>query len=220
MAQIRKTDAELKKDRLRFTKNKLSANLILLAIAANALYFVSIYGSDVGSYYYSLFIGASIVYNLVFMLLAFLSSEGVKSYKLGYAVTAIVLGVLQVARIFYIPMKAYNAPNPVVGAETSTVMAAGQFKYVAVCLCISAVLLACAGLIGIVKTTTLNKYQAELDNMSFLENDVMQLHSLFKPLQNSAQMTSDPDNTGGAPQKEIGELTDSGEQNREDGDDW
>ncbi len=165
MAQNRKTDAELKKDRLRFTKNKLSANLILLAIAANALYFVSIYGSDVGSYYYSLFIGASIVYNLVFMLLAFLSSEGVKNYKLGYAVTAIVLGVLQVARIFYIPMKAYNAPNPVVGAETSTVMAAGQFKYVAVCLCISAVLLACSGLIGIVKTTTLNKYQAELDNM-------------------------------------------------------
>lgn len=62
--------------------------------------------------------------------------------------------------------------------------------------------------------------QAELDNMSFLENDVMQLHSLFAPLQNSAQMPSDPDNTGGAPQKEIGELTDSGEQNREDGDDW
>ena len=165
MAQNRKTDAELKKDRLRFTKNKLSANLILLAIAANALYFVSIYGSDVGSYYYSLFIGASIVYNLVFMLLAFLSSEGVKSYKLGYAVTAIVLGVLQVARIFGIPMKAYNEPNPVVGAQSPSVMAGSQFRYVAVCLCISAVLLACAGVIGIAKTTMLNKYTSELENM-------------------------------------------------------
>lgn len=165
MAQILKSDAELKKDRLRFTKNKLSSNLILLAIAANALYFVSIYSSDVGSYYYSLFIGASIVYNLVFMLTAFLSSEGVKSYKLGYAVVSIILGILQAARIFYIPMKALKAENPIVGAETATVMTEGQFKYVTVCLCVSAVLLACAGFIGIAKTTALNKYQAELDNM-------------------------------------------------------
>ncbi|MBP5740532.1 MAG: hypothetical protein J6W59_02085 [Bacteroidales bacterium] len=85
----------IKKDLLRFTKNKLAANLILAAIAVNALYFVSIYRSDVGSYYYKLFIGGSILYNLVFMLVAFLSSEGVKNYKIGYAYTAIVLGLLQ-----------------------------------------------------------------------------------------------------------------------------
>ncbi|MCR5121631.1 MAG: hypothetical protein K6B74_04350 [Ruminococcus sp.] len=171
MAQILKSDAELKKDRLRFTKNKLSANLILLAIAANALYFVSIYGSDVGSYYYSLFIGASIVYNLVFMLTAFLSSEGVKSYKLGYAVISIILGILQTARIFYIPMKAFKAENPVVGAETPTVMGEGQFRYVTACLGISAVLLACAGFVGIAKTTALNKYQSELDGLKGTERE-------------------------------------------------
>ena len=156
---------DLNKDRLRFSKNKLSSNLILLAIAVNALYFVSIYGSDVGNYYYSLFIGASIVYNLVFMLLAFLSSEGVKSYKPGYAVSAMILGVLQIARIFYIPMKALKAKNPVVGGDSSTVMTGGQFRYVTACLCISAVLLVCAGTIGIAKTNTLKKYQQELDEM-------------------------------------------------------
>lgn len=71
--------------------------------------------------------------------------------------------------------------------------------------------------------------QAELDTMSFLEGKVLRLHELFQPLQNSAQLSSesqaaqtDPSQNeeGGAPQKDVGELTDSGEQSREDGDDW
>lgn len=155
--------ASVKKDRLRFTKNKMSSNLILLAIVANALYFVSIYSSDVGSYYYKLFIGGSIVYNLVFMLTAFLSSEGVKSYKMSYAYTAIVLGVLQVARIFYLPLRAYRAEDPVADSARATVMTSGQFGYVCFCLVASAALLVCAGIVGIIKTTTLNSYMAELE---------------------------------------------------------
>ena len=157
--------AEIKKDRLRFTKNKQSSGLILLSIAANALYFVSIYSSDVGGYYYRFFIVASIVYNLIFMLSAFLASEGVKNYKLSYACTAIVLGALQVARIFFIPMRAHREPNPAAGAESLTVMSDGQFRYVTACLLISAALLACAGVIAIMKTTTLRRHQAELDRM-------------------------------------------------------
>lgn len=157
--------ADIKKDRLRFTKNKQSSGLILLSIAANAFYFVSIYSSDAGGYYYRFFIVASIVYNLIFMLAAFLASEGVKNYKLSYAYTAIVLGVLQAARIFYIPLRAHRAPNPVVGAEDLNVMSNGQFCYVTACLLISAALLICAGVIGIQKTTMLNRYQAELDRM-------------------------------------------------------
>lgn len=153
----------VKKDRLRFTKNKLSSTLILLAIVANALYFVSIYSSDVGSYYYKIFIGASVVYNLIFMLAAFLSSEGVKSYKMGYSYVSIILGLLQVARIFYIPMGARIEPTPVVDSEIPTVMAEGQFWYVTFCLCASAALLILAGAVGIVKTVTLNNYQAELE---------------------------------------------------------
>ncbi|MBR0133080.1 MAG: hypothetical protein IJM14_08400 [Lachnospiraceae bacterium] len=156
-------EANIKKDRLRFTKNKFSANMIILAIVANALYFVNIYRSDVGNYYYRILIGASIVYNLVFMLAAFLSSEGIKNYKLGYGIVSIVLGAIQVGRIFYLPLKAYRAANPVVGAKTATVMTKGQFTYAAVCLCISAGLLVLAGVMGIIKTRTLNSYCAELE---------------------------------------------------------
>jgi len=156
-------DALIKKDRLRFTKNKMSSTLIILAIVANALYFVSIYRSDVGSYYYKIFIGASVVYNLVFMLAAFLASEGVKNYKMSYAYVSIVLGILQIARIFYLPAEAHNTPNPMVGFENEMVMSGEQFTYVTICLCVSAVLLVCAGIVGIMKTTTLNNYKAELE---------------------------------------------------------
>ena len=68
--------------------------------------------------------------------------------------------------------------------------------------------------------------QAELDAMSFLEGQVLGLQDLFRPIQSSSQMSSDAlqsrgaTDEGGAPEKEAGELTDSGEQSREQGDDW
>lgn len=68
--------------------------------------------------------------------------------------------------------------------------------------------------------------QAELDTMSFLEGDVLKLQEMFKPLRSSTQMSSgDVENKGatdegGAPKKDVGELTDSGEQSSEDKDDW
>ena len=60
--------------------------------------------------------------------------------------------------------------------------------------------------------------QAELDSMSFLEGTVLGLPDLFRPIISSTQMSSE--SQGGAPKKDIGELTDSGEQSAEDGDDW
>ena len=67
-------------DRMRFTKNTTSANLALLAILFNVLFFISIYESDKGSWYYTILVGASILYNLIFLLAAFLASEGVNRY--------------------------------------------------------------------------------------------------------------------------------------------
>lgn len=70
--------------------------------------------------------------------------------------------------------------------------------------------------------------QAEFDSMNFLENDVLNLKNVLIPLKSSTQssgssISSDseaPTDEGGRPQKDTGELTDSGEQSREDGDDW
>ena len=63
--------------------------------------------------------------------------------------------------------------------------------------------------------------QSELDCMSFLENEVLGLTDMFKPLKSSSTMTTTSDGNGatdegGAPQKNIDELSEGGEQHRED----
>lgn len=157
-----KNDALIKKDRLRFTKNKLSSSLTLLAIVFNALYFVCIYKSDVGSYYYQYMMGISVVYNLLFMLIAFLASEGVKSYKLNYSYVLVLLGLGQIIRIFILPMDATRAIVTLSGEE-EVVMGSGQFTRICVYLIGSAALCIIAGIIAFYKTRTLSAYQAELD---------------------------------------------------------
>ncbi len=157
-----KNDALVKKDRLRFTKNKLSSSLTLLAIVFNALYFVCIYKSDVGSYYYQYMMGISVVYNLLFMLIAFLASEGVKSYKLNYSYVLVLLGLGQIIRIFILPMDATRVIVTLSGEE-EVVMGSGQFTRICVYLISSAALCIIAGVIAFYKTRTLSAYQAELD---------------------------------------------------------
>ena len=74
-------DRSVQLDRMRYTKNTASSRLALLAIVFDVLFFISIYKSDVGAYYYTMTIGGSIIYNLIFLLAAFLCSEGVKKYQ-------------------------------------------------------------------------------------------------------------------------------------------
>ena len=125
-------------DRMRYTKDTLSANAILAAIVLDCLYFISIYRSDVSTWYYNWVIGASIIFNLLFLLFAFLASEGVKSRKTGYTGMLIVLGVLQIIRIFYLPAKAHAATVTIAGEEV-VVMGNGQYWYTVICLALSAV---------------------------------------------------------------------------------
>lgn len=128
----------IKKDRMRYTKDSFSSSLVLLAIVFDCLYFVSIYKSDVGTYYYTWVIGVSIVYNLVFLLAAFLASESVKNRRNGYSPVLVVLGLIQIARVFYLPAKAHAATALVNGVDVA-VMDDKQYIYVVACLVLSAV---------------------------------------------------------------------------------
>ena len=150
------------RDRMRFTKNTLSSGLALLAILFNVLYFVSIYKSDVGSYYYNILIGASVLYNLLFMLVVFLSSEGVKGYKASFAWVLLAVGALQILRIFILPMRAHAAAITVNQQET-IVMQSAQFIRVVVYLVASAACCFVAGLVGIHKSRTLAAHMATLE---------------------------------------------------------
>jgi len=153
---------QIQLDRMRYTKNTLSSRLTLLAIVFDVLYFVSIYSSDVGSWYYSGLIGVSIVYNLLFMLLAFLSSEGVKSYHIGYAWLLLGLAVGQIVRIFILPLMALRATVKI-KSEVLPVMQAPQFTYVVVMLALSALCCLIAGIAGIKRSRTLEAYNASLN---------------------------------------------------------
>ncbi len=150
-------EKQIRKDRLRYTKNSLSSGLALLAILFNVFYFVNIYSSDVGSWYYSYIIGISIIYNLLFMLFCFLCSEGVKRYHLGYAVTLIVIGCLQFVRIFIIPRMASAAV-----VNDAAVMSSAQHTRVVIYLTASGVICIVAGIIGIIKNRQLTAYEAEI----------------------------------------------------------
>ena len=102
---------------MRYIKNTASSRLCYLGILADVLYFVSIYGSNVGSWYYQWLIGVSIVYNLLFMLITFLASEGVKNYQRKYSPLLYGLGAAQFVRIFILPMQASRAIVKISGAE-------------------------------------------------------------------------------------------------------
>lgn len=152
-------DRMIRKDRMRFIKNKLSANLAILAILFDVFYFVSIYQSDVGDYYYSILIGGSILYNLVFMLAAFLASEGIKNYKGGYAWLLGALGIGQIVRIFILPAQAHAAELKKIGQ----VMGDKQYFFVVGCLIASAACLLVSTAVGYVRSRTLKNYVASLE---------------------------------------------------------
>lgn len=151
----------IKRDRMRFIKNSLSANLAILGILFDVFYFVSLYQSDVDTYYYNILIGASIVYNLVFMLAVFLASEGVKNYKKNYSYLLAVFGILQLVRITIIPMRAHAATT-LVNGEPVVVMQNGQFTWVVACLVLSAACLIASAAVNFIRCQELSEHLKSL----------------------------------------------------------
>jgi len=152
----------IKKDRLRYTKDSFSSTMAILAIVFDCLFFVSIYQSDVGNYYYTWLIGVSIIYNLVFLLAAFLASESVKNRKSGYSGVLILLGIIQIVRIFILPAKAHAATVMINGVETA-VMSDGQYMYCVVCLVVSAVCCIVAALVSARNNKILADYMKTIE---------------------------------------------------------
>lgn len=156
-------DRLIQTDRMRFTKDKLSANLVLLAIVLDVLYFVSIYKSDVGSYYYTMLTGASIIYNLIFLLTAFLASEGVKGRKPGFTPLLVAIGVGQFIRMLIIPARAHSATVAIKGEELA-VMGNGQYSWCLICLAVSGACCIAAGITSLMHSRTLSAYMKSLEN--------------------------------------------------------
>lgn len=152
----------VKVDRMRYTKDSFSSTLAILAIVFDCLYFVSIYQSDIGTYYYTWMIGVSIVYNLVFLLAAFLASESVKNRRNGYSGILILLGIVQFARVFILPAQAHAATSLVNGVEVP-VMGDKQYLYVTVCLVLSGVCCIVAAVVSAKNNKVLADYMKTIE---------------------------------------------------------
>ena len=155
-------DRFIQRDRMRFIRNSTSANLCYLGILFNVFYFVNLYQSDVGTYYYQIFIGASIVYNLLFLLIVFLASEAVKNYVQSYSYLLAAIGAMQVVRIFYIPMKAHATMTAVNGVDVP-VMGDGQFYLLSAFLLISAACLLVSAAVNLNKCRELAEHMKTLE---------------------------------------------------------
>lgn len=142
----------IKKDRMRFTTNKLSSTFAIVAILLNVFYFVSLYKTN-HNFFYKYDIGLSVLLNLVFMLAVFLCSEGVKKYNMRYSIALIVIGVLEIVRIFILPLSAVRAQA----------MGAGQFTRIIIYLSGAAALLIASGVLGVIRTITLENYKKILE---------------------------------------------------------
>lgn len=153
-------------DRMKYIKNTASSRLCYLAIALDVLYFINLYETD-KNFYYQLLLGVSVVYNLLFMLFVFLASEGVKKYRPGYSVLLFAAGAAQVARIFILPLSAYE--TFVKAGERA--MEAPQFARAAVWLVLSAVCLVAAGAVNTAKYRKLEAARSWQPELSEREED-------------------------------------------------
>ena len=154
-------DKQVRLDRMRYTKNTLASGLALLSILFDVFFFISIYESNVGSWYYNVLMGASILYNLIFLLAAFLCSEGIKNYKIGYAYLMIALGIGQIIRIFIYPVRAHGA-SVTIQEQAVTVMENPQFIRCVLYLVISAACLFVGAFVGMTRSKQLKAHLQSL----------------------------------------------------------
>jgi hypothetical protein len=168
-------DQILVADISRYKKNKLGANLALLGLLFNCLYFMLIYSYkqsilEDGSFvkFCSIDIGFSVILTLVSLLAAFLASEGVKAYDKRYCIILIVLAVFQILRIFYLPL--YGLQNKLLtvnyfGLEESTPGVNGiEFAILTIYLCASAACFIASAVISYIKTNQLNAHIAAVES--------------------------------------------------------
>lgn len=138
---------DLKNDIRNYKNDSLARLLTLLGLAVNCVYFITLYKAN-DIFYYQYPMGLSVLYNLIFMLIVFLSAENVKVYNSKFAYPLIIIGLLQVLRIFYLPKNALAA-----SALSNT-----RYLILVVALIVSMALLVFAGIISIINSTKLKMY--------------------------------------------------------------
>ena len=169
-------------DIMRYKTNKLPASLALLGIVFSCLYFCLLYAYKT-SFFSMWKIGISVILTLVLLLVTFLSSEGIKAYNKKFSIVLLVLAVVQIIRMFGLPLEALNYDK---GLEATDVHAFGELRYFGVdlssaasytllilWLAASAACLVAAAVIGYINSTRLEAFQKKIDSGEVVVEDVL-----------------------------------------------
>ena len=158
----------IKDDIQRYKKNKLAANLALLGIVFCCAYFIVLYAQvRNGGYYYKWPIAIDVIYNLFFLLFVFLFSEQVKNYNRKLFWLQMVFGVMQVVRIFWLPLAgvAETAYPSLAGVVYSgKVLSTGAFMCMVVFLAASAACVILSGVFGFIRSKSLENFNKKLES--------------------------------------------------------
>lgn len=108
-------------DKMKYKKDSFAFALAVLGLLANLVYFFLLYKNN-HNFFYSYLMGISVIYNLVFMLVVFLSAEEVKAYHRNFSYVLFALSLIQFARIFIYPRLALEAGGISEGINKSLVI--------------------------------------------------------------------------------------------------
>lgn len=154
MKQV-KSNPVIKNDVMRYKKNKLGANLALLGLVCGCAYFLVLYAQVKNeNFYYTWAIAFDVIYNLFFLLFTFLFSEQVKNYDRKLFIVQEIVGLLQIARIFWLPLTGFMA----------NAVTLGVFLAMTIALALSGVLIIASGVIGYVRSKAVENFTKQLEN--------------------------------------------------------
>ncbi|MCL2702573.1 MAG: hypothetical protein FWE91_03075 [Defluviitaleaceae bacterium] len=137
--------------RMRYTADSRSAWLCYFSILCCIAYFIAVYSSNTIAP--DVRMGVDVVANIVFMLAIFWASEMVKVYNRKWSVALAGFGLVQIGRVFWLPVH-YNELEQLVD---------GSYVFVCATLAASGVFLLLAAALSFSNSTLLKKY---LDSQS------------------------------------------------------
>lgn len=144
----------IQNDIMRYKKNKFASSLALLGLVCGCVYFMVLYAQVKNNdYYYKWSIAFDVIYNLVFLLATFLCSEKVKNYDRSMFYVQIVIGLAQIARIFWLPL----------GGLNNNAIAFGTFIAMAVALGASGTLIIVSAVLGFIRSKSVEEFKKKLE---------------------------------------------------------
>lgn len=162
-------------DILKYKTNKLASTLALLGIVFNVLYFCMLY-SFTNEFFSTWKIGISVVLTLLTLLATFLASEGIKNYNKKFGIVLLVLAVIQIVRIFGLPLEALRhdielgVENELVGGALTGgyffkgIIPSVAYTVMVIWLVLSAAALIASAVIGYINSARLESYNQKVNS--------------------------------------------------------